>query len=76
MSIQGQQQSDYEAILWAWHLIRDHGIPSDDEEYWNALIKAVSEKRNESDSYNELGIAILNLMECRLAKQRRERRTQ
>lgn len=67
-----QQKSDHDAINWAWRIIRDHGVPSDDEEYWNALIKTVAEKRNESDIYNELGIAILNLMEHRLMELRRK----
>lgn len=67
-----RQKADYEAITWAWKILKDHGVPSDDEEYWNALIKTVAEKRNESDIYNELGIAILNLMEHRLMELRRK----
>jgi hypothetical protein len=70
MSIQ-QQKSDYEAILWAWRIIKEHGVPEDNEEYWKTLISSVAEKRNESDIYNELGIAIINIMEHRLVEQRR-----
>ena len=60
------QKADFEAINWAWSIIRDRGDPEPTEAYWDGLLKAVSEKRHEGELYDELGQAILRAMEKRL----------
>lgn len=66
MTKEQRQRSDYEAIIWAWKIIKESGDPQPADEYWDELIRLVSEMiKNQNVLYKHLGMAILNAMEDR-----------
>lgn len=66
-----RQRSDYEAILWAWQIIKEYGDPRPTDEYWDRLIGLVSEMcEKQSILYKHFGMAILNAMEDRQKHER------
>ena len=57
---------DYVAITWAWGIIKERGDPKSTDEYWDDLLRVVSDKcKDENCLYKHLGTAILNTMEER-----------
>ena len=66
MSEEERKRSDWEAINWAWQIVRDRGDPQPTDEYWDELLRIVSERCKEKNTfYKHLGTAILNEMEER-----------
>ena len=68
MSEAERQKSDYEAITWAWKIVKEHGNPEQTDFYWDSLKMLVSEMRHEGELYDELGQAIFRAMETRMRR--------
>ena len=64
-------KEDYDAVTWAWKILKEHGEPQDNDEYWDNLIHIVSEQaHNENTLYRFLAVAILNEMDARHKRRR------
>lgn len=60
-----QMKDDYNAITWAWKLLKDNYKTSDDPEYWNGIMREVAEHNNDGIAWQCLGAAVGNILDYR-----------
>ncbi len=67
-------QNDYNAITWAWKLLKENHEPQDDPEYWDHLLDETEEaitSHEDKIAYQMFGMAVMNILEYRYQSMKR-----
>lgn len=60
-----QMKDDYNAITWAWKLLKDNREIQENAEYWENILNEVASHNNDGIAYQALGSAVLTIVEYR-----------
>lgn len=64
-------KNDYDAIVWAWGILKKFYEPKDDPDYWYELMHTISERDKEDIAYQQFGQAVANILDLRHTSMKR-----
>ena len=66
-----QMNDDYNAIVWAWGLLKKFHETKEDPDYWYELMKAIQEHDKDDIAWQQFGQAVANILDLRQTSMKR-----